>query len=64
MDFIMIQAAKTDKKNMVSEKGAINGGIFQRSSEAKTPLIVIGVASINETVEKITASGGKLMMPK
>ena len=64
MDYIMIHAAKTDKKNMVSEKGAINGGMFQRSNEAKTPLIVIGVASIDETVKKITASGGKLVMPK
>jgi uncharacterized protein len=64
MDYSMIHAAKTDKNNMVTEKGAINGGMFQRSNGAKTPLIVIGVASIDETVKKITASGGKLIVPK
>jgi len=64
MNYSMIHAAKTDKNNMVTEKGAINGGMFQRNSGAKTPIIVIGVESIDETVKKIVASGGKQVMAK
>jgi len=37
---------------MVTEKGAINGGMFIRSDEAKQPMIVIGVQSVDETIKK------------
>jgi len=64
MEYTMVHAAETDKDNMVSEKGAINGGLFPRETVAKTPLVVIGVASIDETVKRVIAAGGKLVMPK
>ena len=63
-DYIIVLAAKTDKKNMVKEKGAINGGLFQRNDSAKQPMIVIGVKSIDETIQKVTAAGGKVVTPK
>ena len=63
-DYIIALAAKTDKKNMVKEKGAINGGLFQRNDSAKQPMIVIGVKSIDETIQKVTAAGGKVVTPK
>jgi len=64
MEYTMVHAATTDKNNMVSEKGAINGGLFQRSDSAKQPIIVIGVQSIDETIKKVVASGGKVVTPK
>jgi hypothetical protein len=64
MDYTLVHAAKTDKNNMVSEPGAINGGLFQRNDSAKQPMIVIGVKSIDETIKKIVAAGGKVVTPK
>lgn len=64
MTYIMIHAAKTDKNNMVAEKGAINGGLFRREEKAANPIIVIGVDSIDNKVKEIEAAGGKLIMPK
>jgi uncharacterized protein len=64
MNYTMVHAAETDKDNMVTDKGAINGGLFPRETAAKTPMLVIGVDSIDETVKKVVAAGGKLLVPK
>jgi hypothetical protein len=62
--YVMIHAARTDKNNMVSEKGAINGGLFKKEAVAKNPILVIGVAAINDTIKKIEELGGKVITPK
>ena len=64
MDYVMAYAAETDKNHMVKEKGAINGGMFPREKTAKSPIIVIGVASIDKTIKKVKAAGGKVIMQK
>ncbi len=64
MDYVMAYTAKTDENHMVIEKGAINGGMFPRGPEAKAPIVVIGVASIDETIKKVVAAGGKVVTPK
>jgi predicted enzyme related to lactoylglutathione lyase len=64
MDYAIIHAAETNKDNMVTEKGAINGGMFQRSVEASSPVVVIAVDSIDATIAKIKISGGKVVTPK
>jgi uncharacterized protein len=64
MEYTMIYAARTDKNNMVDEKGAINGGMFLRDDIAKQPLVVIGVQSIDETIKKVISAGGKVVTPK
>jgi uncharacterized protein len=64
MDYVMAYTAKTDENHMVDEKGAINGGMFPRHPEARTPIVVIGVASIDETIKKVVAAGGKVVTPK
>jgi len=64
MEYTMVHAAEVDKNNMVTDKGAINGGLFQRDKTADKPLIVIGVKSIDETIKKVLSSGGKVVTPK
>jgi uncharacterized protein len=64
MEYVMAYAAETDENHMVKEKGAINGGLFGRSKEAKSPILVIGVQSIDETIKKVKAAGGKVVTPK
>jgi predicted enzyme related to lactoylglutathione lyase len=63
MEYTMVWAAKTDKRHMVTEKGCINGGMFRRSKEAKTPVVVIGVRDVKETIKKVKAAGGKVVTP-
>jgi len=64
MEYTLIHAAKTDKNNMVEEKGAINGGLFHRNDSARQPVVVIGVQSIDETIKKVISAGGKIVTPK
>jgi len=64
MEYTMVYAAQTDENHMVTEKGAINGGLFPRNDSAKSPLLVIGVDSVDETIQKVLSSGGKLITPK
>jgi uncharacterized protein len=64
MEYIMAYAAETDKDHMVTEKGAINGGLFPRTGDAQTPVVVIGVQSIDETIKKVLTGGGKVITPK
>jgi len=64
MHYVMAYTAKTDENHMVDEKGAINGGMFPRTTEVNSPTIVIGVASIDETIQKVVATGGKVVTPK
>ena len=35
MAYTIVHAAEVDKDNMVTEKGAINGGLFHRNDDAK-----------------------------
>jgi uncharacterized protein len=63
MDYTLVHAAETDENNMVVEKGAINGGLFHRSDDARQPIVVIGVQSIDETIKKVIAAGGRVVTP-
>lgn len=64
MEYTIVHAAETDENNMVTEKGAINGGLFLREEPAKQPIIVIGVKSIDETIKKVISRGGSVVTPK
>lgn len=64
MDYVMVHAAKTDDKNMVSEVGVINGGLFPRVPEASNPIVCIAVDSIDEKLKEVVVAGGKVIMPK
>ncbi len=64
MNYVMAYTAKTDANNMVDEKGAINGGLFPREKVVRHPTVVVGVQSVEETVKKVLAAGGKLVTPR
>ncbi len=64
MNYVMAYAAETDENRMVSEKGAINGGLFQKSKDAQYPIVVINVQSIDDTILKVKKSGGTVVTPK
>jgi predicted enzyme related to lactoylglutathione lyase len=64
MNYVMAETVATNEKRMPSEPGAINGGLFQRPKEAPHPVIYLGVASLDQTIKKVQAGGGKVVTPK
>jgi uncharacterized protein len=64
MDYVMAGTVEVDEKRMPKERGAINGGLFPRPKEAPNPTIYVGVSSLDATIGKIKAAGGKVVTPK
>jgi predicted enzyme related to lactoylglutathione lyase len=64
MSYVMAETVATNEKRRPTEPGAINGGLFPRPKEAPHPVIYVGVASIDETLKKAQAAGGKVVTPK
>lgn len=63
-DYVLAHTAKTDKDNMVEDKGAINGALTQRGKNTQAPIVVIQVDSIDETVKKVESAGGIVVSKK
>ena len=54
-----------DRSTMVPTRpGAINGGLVERSEAMAAPVVTIGVASIDDALSKVTASGGSIVLPR
>ena len=61
-NYITAATAEIDENRMVKQAGAINGGLYPKSSGAPTePSVVIAVKSIEESMKKITDAGGTLL---
>src|SRR4051812_18943917 len=61
-NYITAATAETDEKRMIKKPGAINGGLYPKSSGAPTePSIVIGVENIEDAMKKVTEAGGSLL---
>ena len=54
----------TDDQGMPSEPGAINGGMFRREGELKTPIITLDVEDIDAALEKVGSLGGSTVEAK
>ena len=63
MQYVMAATTEVDDQQMPREPGAINGGLFQRPSEAPYPTIYIDVPSIDDALTKIQGAGGKVVTP-
>jgi hypothetical protein len=64
MNYVMAGTVATGPDFRPSEPGAINGGLFERPKEAPSPVIYVGVASVDEAITKVQAAGGKVVTPK
>lgn len=53
-----------DEQMRPTEPGAINGGFTGRGAETPSPVITIGVDSIDETLKKVEAGGGSTITPR
>ncbi len=64
MSYVMAETVAVNDKRMPAEPGAINGGLFQRPKEAPQPVIYAGVESVDASIKKVQAAGGKVVTPK
>jgi predicted enzyme related to lactoylglutathione lyase len=65
MEYWLIQTVPTDEKGMLQRPG-INGGLYQRTGEwSGVPQVnYISIENIDEYIAKVTAAGGKIIIPK
>jgi predicted enzyme related to lactoylglutathione lyase len=64
MKYVMANTVAVDDRHMPKEAGAINGGLFDRPKDAPHPMIYVGVGSVETTVKKVQAAGGKVVTAK
>lgn len=53
-----------EKTRMPTEPGAINGGMMRRTKDTPAPVVTIGVDAIDDTLKKIEAGGGSVVLPR
>ncbi len=53
-----------DTTMMPTEPGAINGAIIERSDKIKAPVVTIQVDSIDDHLERVEETGGKIIAGK
>ena len=64
MGYTMVMSGPSDDAGP-SESGFINGGMMSRDgSPARSPVLVIDVDSIDETLKRIQGNGGSVVTPK
>lgn len=64
MDYTIARTSECDENKMPKKIGTINGGIRKRMNEKDSPLIVVDVKSIDNTLEKAKAKGSKVVLEK
>ena len=64
MSYVMAETVAVNDKQMPTEPGAINGGLFQRPKDAPNPVLYVGVSSVDRALKKVQAAGGRVVTPK
>ena len=63
-DYQLATTVETDENDIPKETGAINGALYVRGTPEEYPEITIEVASIDDYLKKIEASGGSVTTEK
>ncbi|MGZ8637586.1 MAG: VOC family protein [Actinomycetota bacterium] len=64
MDYTIVRTVPVDERQMPTEPGAINGGLMPRTADTPSPVVTIGVASVDEALQQVEAGGGTVVRPK
>lgn len=65
MDYTIAMTTAVDEQTqMPTEPGGINGGMMKRSSDTPSPVLTIGVGSIDESLHQVEAAGGAVVQPR
>jgi len=62
--YTTVTTVSIDEKMMPTEPGAINGGLMKRSSETPSPVITVGVDSVDDALKRVEAAGGSVVTPR
>lgn len=64
--YVGIYTGPVDEKNMWKEPGFINGGMIKRGGAFPIahPTVAVIVKDLDAALEKVTAGGGTIVMPK
>ena len=62
-NYMVVQTGETDEKGMLKKPGMINGGFYPKPNDemGQHPSVVIAVTDIKEAMQKVKASGGKVV---
>jgi predicted enzyme related to lactoylglutathione lyase len=61
-NYVVVRTTETDETSgFPKNPGMINGGFFQRTSEAKYPSVVISVDDIKTAMKKVEEAGGTVL---
>ena len=65
MDYTILTTTPVDEQTqMPTEPGAINGGMMKRSAETPSPVLTVGVDSVDDSLKQVEAAGGSVVTPK
>jgi uncharacterized protein len=63
-EYSHVKTVAMDKNWVPKKKGAVNGGMFKRTKKTDKPLLVITVRSVDATLKKAKAAGGRSSLRK
>jgi predicted enzyme related to lactoylglutathione lyase len=63
MDYVLVRTTESSEDGVPERVGAINGGFYPTKPDwpAQYPAVVIAVEDIEASMQKVTASGGKVL---
>jgi uncharacterized protein len=59
-DYLLAGTSPVDENMMHVNKGAINGGFYQKGEAGTVPHIVISVDDLNQSMEMVKKAGGQI----
>lgn len=59
-DYLLAGTSPVDENNMPLNKGAINGGFFQKGDYGNVPHVVISVDNLAEHIKTVKSAGGEI----
>ena len=64
-EYTIAETTPVDQQtHLPTEPGGINGGMMQRTSQIRSPVITIDVEEIDRSLKEIEAAGGDVLTPR
>jgi uncharacterized protein len=60
-NYLLATTSPVDKRGMHKRKGAINGGFYKKSNDARVPHLVVAVNDIKKHMKTLRKAGGKVL---
>ena len=65
LDYTIAMTTPVDEQTqMPTEPGGINGGMMKRSADTPSPVLTVGVDSIDASMKHVEVAGGEVVQPR